>query len=141
MIETTRSAHGGPSLRILLAEDSTTVRAAIGHLLVLLGHEVDSVCDGAEALTALRRNAYDAALIDVEMPVLGGPEAVTRFRRGPRSSKPPYLIFISADDSPGERRRCAESGMDDFLPKPILASQLANALGRMATSLEESSAI
>jgi CheY-like chemotaxis protein len=128
----TRGSPCRPALRILLADDSATVRAAIGRILLLLGYEVDSVRDGAEALAALRRAPYDAALLDVQMPVMGGPEAASRFRRGARGSKPPYLIAISADDSPPERRRCSESGMDEFLAKPILAAQLARVLDGLA---------
>lgn len=117
-------------LRVLVADDSASVRVAIRKILLLLGHEVDTVCDGAEALAALVHRPYDVALVDLQMPVMGGQEATSRLRKCSSVAWHPYIIAISADDSPAERDRCCAAGMDEFLPKPILMDQLAAALGR-----------
>lgn len=132
MVDAFRPPGASPSLRILLADDSATVRIAIRKILLLLGHEVDLVGDGAEALAALRRSSYDVAILDLQMPVMGGPEAASRYRRERPRSPRAHLIAISGDDSPGERRRCVEAGMDEFLAKPILAADLAERLNRIA---------
>jgi CheY-like chemotaxis protein len=139
MSDKPRSFHKTPTLRVLLADDSASVRTALRKILLLLGHEVDLAEDGGEALAALRRTPYDVALLDVQMPVMSGPEAASRFRRERPRLDPgrPFLIAISGDDSPGERARCLESGMDAFLGKPILANQLAERFARLTPLVPE----
>jgi CheY-like chemotaxis protein len=128
-------------LRVLVADDSASVRVAIRKILLLLGHEVDTVCDGAEALAAMVHKPYDVALVDLQMPVMGGQEATSRLRRSTAVAWHPYIIAISADDSPAERARCRAAGMDEFLPKPILADQLAAALERGSQPVARQSSV
>ena len=79
--ETPPGAAQAPSLRILVADDSATVRASLRLLLVQLGHEVEAVADGSQALAAVHLRRFDVVLMDVQMPVMGGLESASRIRR------------------------------------------------------------
>jgi CheY-like chemotaxis protein len=117
-------------LTILVADDSGTVRTSLRLLLAQLGHEVETVADGAQAVAAVLDRRFDIVLMDVQMPVMGGLEASSRIRREIEAASRPRIIAISAEESPRDRARCLEAGMDDFLAKPILAGALTKALER-----------
>jgi CheY-like chemotaxis protein len=123
-------ADDAPPLTILLADDSGTVRASLRLLLTQLGHIVETAADGSEAVATALHRAFDIILMDVQMPVMGGLEATSRIRREVDPACQPRIIGISAEDSPRDRARCLDGGMNDFLVKPILAGSLVRALER-----------
>ena len=107
-------------LRILLAEDNiVNQRVAVG-LLTARGHSVSVANNGREALDAIARDRFDAVLMDVQMPEMGGLEATAVLRaREEGTGTHLRVIAMTAHAMTGDRERCLEHGMDDYLSKPI----------------------
>jgi len=108
-------------LPLLLAEDNPVNQKVAGILLAKLGHEVDVVSNGAEALAALAQRRYALVFMDVQMPVMDGYEAVRRIRAGEDQVLQPRIpvVALTAHAMKGDRQRCLDAGMDDYLAKPI----------------------
>ncbi len=116
-------------LNILLAEDSLmSQRHAVG-LLKKYGHSVTVAVNGKEAVTALASQDFDAVLMDVEMPEMDGYEATAVIRVQERQSgRHVPIIAMTAHAMKGDREHCLESGMDDYISKPIRIHQLLDKL-------------
>ncbi len=129
----------GRTARILLAEDNiTNQQVAIG-ILKKLGLRADAVANGAEALIALQTIPYDLVLMDVQMPVMDGLET-TRQIRNPESAVLNHKIPIIAMTGyamKGDRERCLESGMNDYIIKPVSPQALAEALNKWLGKMPE----
>jgi PAS domain S-box-containing protein len=138
-----QSPGGGPRLmRVLLAEDNPVNQKVALRQLAKLGVTADAVGTGTEVLTAIRQAPYDAILMDCQMPELDGYEATRRIRRweqGHPAARPQYIVAVTAHALDGDRERCLDSGMDDYLSKPIRLEDLARALERCQMRLELSS--
>ena len=117
------------SLRILLAEDNISSRKLALQMLKKLGHNADTVANGIEALQALERQHYDVVLMDVKMPEMDGLEATRIIRQ--RWHDGPKIIAITAYALEGDREKCLEAGMDDYISKPINKEDLARALQKI----------
>ena len=107
--------------RILLAEDNLTNQEVAVAMLKKLGYSADLVANGAAALEALRKADYDVVLMDCEMPEMDGYEATKRIRdlrAGTRHPRIP-IIAITADAMTGDRDRCLQAGMSDYIAKPV----------------------
>ena len=129
--------------RILLAEDNITNQKVAVKLLERQGHRVDAVANGLEALRALRERPYDLVLMDVQMPEMDGFEATKQVRRpgsGVRNPRIP-IIAMTAHAMKGDRERCLEAGMDDYVSKPIQPEALAAAIARWEGPEPEESAV
>ena len=114
-----------PPLRILLAEDSLVNQKLALGLLGKHGHSVVVANNGKEAVVALASGEYDVVLMDVEMPEMDGLEATAVVRTGERQTgKHVPIIAMTAHAMKGDRERCLEAGMDDYVSKPIRAQQL-----------------
>ena len=116
--------------RILLAEDNLTNQEVAVAMLRKLGYSTDLVANGTAALEALRKADYDAVLMDCEMPEMDGYEATKRIRdlrAGARHPRIP-IIAITADAMTGDRDKCLQAGMSDYLAKPVELRQLADIL-------------
>ena len=113
--------------RILLAEDNPNNQLVARLSLERLGYRADAVATGAEAITAVRRYAYDVVLMDMHMPELDGLDA-TRAIRADRSLKQPYIIAVTANASLADRDKCFEAGMDAYISKPYRLRELRRAL-------------
>ncbi len=115
--------------RILMAEDNTVNQKVALHMLAKLGYRCDSVSNGQEAVDAIASRDYDVILMDMQMPEMDGLEATRTIRKHQRKDKPsPWIIALTANAMEGDRERCLEAGMDDYLSKPIKSSPLATAL-------------
>ncbi len=108
-------------LRVLTAEDNVINRRVIAAILAGAGIEADFAEDGAQALAALEKNRYDAVLMDVQMPVMDGLEATRAIRLAERiKGLPPVpVIALTAHAMPGDRDRCLDAGMNEYISKPI----------------------
>jgi PAS domain S-box-containing protein len=123
-------------LRILVVEDNAVNQQLALLLLQKVGYRADVAANGVEALEALERQPYDVVLMDVEMPEMDGLEA-TRQIRGMTPGEPrPRIIAVTAKALQGERERCLQAGMDDYLTKPIRLHELIEALRRDEGSTE-----
>jgi CheY-like chemotaxis protein len=118
--------------RILVAEDNpVNALVAIGQLRGL-GYEAESVTDGHQVLEALRQKEFDLVLMDCQMPGIDGYETTRRMRREETEKGSPRLpvIAVTAHAMTGDREKCLEAGMDDYLAKPFRAEQLGALLRR-----------
>jgi signal transduction histidine kinase/CheY-like chemotaxis protein len=116
--------------RVLVVEDAEINQLVATGILEHLGYTVDIADDGIHALDALARASYDAVLMDVQMPRLDGYQATAEIRRveaaGPRTP----IIAMTAGAIEGDRERCLDAGMDDYVSKPISPKAVADALNR-----------
>ena len=124
----TRDTPWHTPLRILLAEDNQVNQKVAQLMLARLGHRVDTVANGLEAVEALRRANYDAVLMDVQMPVLDGLEATRRIRAELPANRQPHIVAMTASVLVEDRTACRAAGMDDYLAKPVRAPELTAAL-------------
>jgi two-component system sensor histidine kinase RpfC len=114
-----RKNVGGRKLRILVAEDNRTNQMVIGKILERAGHGFKIVENGEEALDALKEQAFDIALLDLHMPVMGGIEAAKLSRFMSSGSPRMPIVALTADATPEARAECEEAGIDACLTKPI----------------------
>jgi two-component system, sensor histidine kinase and response regulator len=121
------------NLQILLAEDHPTNRRLCELVLESFGQRADIAANGHEALRKFEEKNYDVILMDCHMPELDG-YAATRAIRDWEKAQPEkrrtYIVALTANALVGERERCLEAGMDDYLTKPFTAGQLERALLR-----------
>jgi CheY-like chemotaxis protein/HPt (histidine-containing phosphotransfer) domain-containing protein len=120
------------AVSILLAEDNITNQQVALGILKRLGLRADAVADGTEAIRSLETTPYDLVLMDVQMPEMDGFEATRRIR-DPRSAVLNHripIVAMTAHAMQGDRERCLEAGMDDYVTKPISPQALAEALDR-----------
>lgn len=111
-------------IRILLAEDNVSNQRVTLQMLTKLGYRADAVANGAEAIQALERQPYDLILMDVKMPVLGGIEATKKIRElWPNDG--PKVVAVTAYALHGDKEKCLEAGMDDYIAKPVQKEELA----------------
>jgi two-component system sensor histidine kinase/response regulator len=124
---------GSRRVRVLLVEDNAiNQRVAVG-MLERAGHRVDVAASGREALEALDRLRYDIVLMDVQMPDMDGLEATRRLRRHPDPSIASMpVVGLTANAMPNDRQACFDSGMDDFLTKPVERAKLLEKVQRSA---------
>ena len=128
----TKEIRPASKLRILLAEDSPINQKVAVNQLHSLGFKVDVVANGQEALDLLEKVPYDIILMDCQMPILDGYNASRQIRD--REAAPNYkfpkliIIAMTANAMQKDRDRCLDSGMDDFLSKPVRKEDLARKL-------------
>ncbi|MEQ8767312.1 MAG: ATP-binding protein [Planctomycetota bacterium] len=120
-------------LHVLLAEDNIVNQKLATRLLDRDGHSVTIVNNGQEALDLLEeRDEFDVILMDVSMPILDGIDATREIRRREALEiSRQYIIALTANAMQGDRERCLDAGMDDYLAKPVRASALQEALSRV----------
>jgi CheY-like chemotaxis protein/HPt (histidine-containing phosphotransfer) domain-containing protein len=123
-------AGAEPKFRILVAEDNSTNQEVAGMMLRKLGFSADLVANGLEALEALQQRAYDLLLLDCEMPEMDGYETARRIRDPRTGVRDPAIpiVALTADAISGDRERCLQAGMDDYLAKPVEPNRLAEVL-------------
>jgi len=119
-------------LRVLLVEDNTVNRMVAEQLLRVFQCEVRNASDGEQALLTLREGGVDVVLMDCQMPVLDGYAATRQWRAEEAESGRPRLpiIAMTANAMAGDRERCLQAGMDDYLSKPIARATLHALLKR-----------
>ena len=117
-------------VRILLAEDNIVNQQVAVGILKKLGLRADAVANGAEAIHALQTLPYDLVLMDVQMPVMDGLRAAREIRN-PKSTVRNHqipIIAMTANAMQGDREKCLEAGMNDYVSKPVDPKTLADVL-------------
>jgi CheY-like chemotaxis protein len=115
--------------RVLLAEDNPVNQMVAVRMLERLGCRIDVANDGAEAIAMIEKFEYDVVFMDVQMPNLDGLEATRRLRQSERGARV-YVVAMTANAMQGDRERCLDAGMDDYVPKPVTPDNLRQALDR-----------
>ncbi|MFC1877678.1 response regulator, partial [Thermodesulfobacteriota bacterium] len=116
-------------LKILVAEDTPFNQKFITRLLGRWGHTAIIVEDGRKAVTAISEDRYDLILMDVQMPEMDGFEATAGIRElEEKNGEHTPIIAMTAHAMKGDRERCLDAGMDDYVPKPISSEALLNAI-------------
>lgn len=126
-------------IRILLAEDNPINQKLALRLIEKFGFKVDAVDNGQRAVEALSRRSYDLVLMDVQMPELDG-LAATRIIRNPKSGVLDHalpIIAMTAHAMKGDRKRCLDAGMDDYVSKPIEPQALLTAIENQIIAISE----
>jgi CheY-like chemotaxis protein len=115
------------ALKVLVADDNALNQNLLRRLVVKLGHNVDVVSNGREAVAAVAQTPYDAVLMDVLMPEMDGLEAAEAICRRWTKGTRPRLIALTALAGPGDQDRCLKAGFDDYMIKPVHLEQLKEA--------------
>jgi PAS domain S-box-containing protein len=122
-------------LRILVAEDNEFNSQLLEQLLVRRGHRVRVATDGREALARVEEGGFDVLLLDVHMPELDGFQVVRAIRERERAAGGHLpVIALTARARQEDREQCLAAGMDDFLAKPIQATDLLAAINRLGVN-------
>lgn len=116
--------------RVLVVEDQEINLAVAQGMLAALGVASETASNGQEALARLEREAFDAVLMDCEMPVMDGFSATSGLRRRESPGEHVPVIALTADATAEGRAACAAAGMDDYLAKPFNREALRSVLGR-----------
>jgi len=122
-------------LRVLVAEDNAVNQRLASAMLRRLGHDAVIVDDGAEAVAAVTQGGFDVVFMDVQMPTMSGFEATAAIRaaeRGTNAHVP--IVAMTAHAMSGDRERCLEAGMDDYVTKPVSLATIEGTLRRLVAS-------
>ncbi|MCJ7444956.1 MAG: response regulator [Methanotrichaceae archaeon] len=114
-------------LKILLAEDNPVNKKVALSMLKRLGYQADVATNGKEVLEAVNRKQYDVILMDVEMPQMDGYEATRLIRNAGLRT---WIIAMTAYALIGDREKCIEAGMNDYISKPVVMGELRDVLRR-----------
>ena len=122
---------GGARLHVLVAEDNRTNQKVIGKILEHAGHRATIVATGQEAVEALEEPGFDLVLMDLNMPELGGIEAVKLLRFTHDLDELPPIVALSADATPQTREACRTVGFSAYLTKPVDTQLLLRTPGEL----------
>jgi two-component system, sensor histidine kinase and response regulator len=116
--------------RVLVVEDNPVNRQVAVMMLNKLGCRCDIATNGQEAVEAVARQDYQVVFMDCQMPVMDGFAAATEIRRQEAGNRRVRIVALTANAMQGDRERCLTAGMDDYVSKPIKATDLEVALAR-----------
>ena len=125
-----REARPQKGARVLVAEDNEVNQKVAVRFLEKLSYRVELADNGREAVDACARTHYDAVLMDGQMPTLDGFEATRRIREDEGDERHTPIIAMTASAMKGDRERCLEAGMDDYVSKPVTPESLEAVLKR-----------
>lgn len=117
-------------LRILMADDNRVNQKVGSRFLERLGYRAELANNGLEVLQALERQPFDIVFLDVQMPEMDGYAAARELHRRWGGTGRPRIIAMTGNAMQGDREKCLEAGMDDYIPKPIRVEDLQTALLR-----------
>lgn len=120
------------NLKVLAADDNPVNRKLLVAALKSLGHTGVVVDDGEKALRCLTQLHFDLVLLDVQMPVMDGLQALAAIRAQEQSGKPHVpVIMVTANDLPGDRLRFTQGGADGYVAKPVDLHNLKEEIERV----------
>jgi CheY-like chemotaxis protein/HPt (histidine-containing phosphotransfer) domain-containing protein len=119
-------------MHILLADDNLVNQKVARRLFEQMGYHIDIAGDGVEAIEAIRQHPYDMIFMDVQMPEMNGLEATQRVREIEKESgkSASIIIAMTASAMAGDREKCIQAGMDDYLSKPVRPEAVQVAIER-----------
>jgi signal transduction histidine kinase/CheY-like chemotaxis protein len=124
-------------IRILIAEDNQVNQEVSGEILTRLGFQVSVVPNGLCAFEENERSPFDIIFMDCQMPVMDGYESTRRIRENERHNKKTIIIAMTANALEGDRERCLQAGMDDYIAKPFKRSDFREILVKWIAHLHE----
>jgi signal transduction histidine kinase/CheY-like chemotaxis protein len=128
-------------VRVLLAEDNEVNRLVAVRMLETFGCKVDTALNGAQAVEKALADKYDLILMDVQMPEMDGYEATRHIREVERTTgEHRIIIAMTAHSLESDRQACLETGMDDYLSKPVKRERLAETLAKWVGTREQARA-
>jgi CheY-like chemotaxis protein/HPt (histidine-containing phosphotransfer) domain-containing protein len=119
---------------VLLVEDNEMNQLVASKMLTRLGYRFEIAGNGMEAVAAVQGQRYDAVLMDCQMPEMDGYEATVEIRRREAGGPRLPIIAMTAAAMDGDRERCLEAGMDDYITKPVRSDAVAEVLERWVAS-------
>lgn len=120
-------------INILIAEDNLINQKLVTHVLSKMGYKIDIAENGIEVIQALKKKDYDLIFMDVQMPEMDGLEATSIIvNNWPRASRP-VIIAMTANAMIGDKEKCIEAGMDDYMSKPIVLSDIKTKIEKWGT--------
>ncbi|MDH3258517.1 MAG: ATP-binding protein [Deltaproteobacteria bacterium] len=135
-----RKKEGRLGFSILVAEDNPTNQKVIEKILERAGHDVVLVENGEQALDALEKESFHIALLDLQMPVMGGIEAAKIYRMSrPRGPRIP-IVALTADATSETQKACEEAGMDAYLTKPFEVKKILELIDSLVLHEKRASA-
>jgi CheY-like chemotaxis protein len=129
-VEQQANATHSRKLRVLVVEDNVVNQLVARKLIGKYGHSVDVAANGLEALKAVADHAYDLVFMDVRMPEMDGLSATREIRAMKGDERMVPIVAMTANATNEDVHECRESGMDDFVSKPINALKLWEILKR-----------
>lgn len=123
--------------RILVAEDNMINRKLMLKILESFGYAAMVAINGREALDIVRNEKVDLVFMDIQMPELDGFEATKIIFEEFKNNDRPIIIALTANALEGDRERCLEAGMNDYMSKPIRKDDLYNIIDKMGKSIEK----
>lgn len=115
-------------LKILLAEDNLINQKVTVRLLKRFGYIIDVVANGVEAIEAVKKKYYNIIFMDIQMPLLDGLDATKQILKMFPKEKCPIIIAMTAAVMKGDKEKCLNSGMKDYIPKPVLPEAIQTAI-------------
>ena len=127
-------AQAIPGFRILLAEDNPVNTDLAQRQFRKLGYDIDCAVNGLEVIRSIEEREYDAIFMDCQMPEMDGYTATRLIRQyeSLKKSRRTYIIAMTANALVGDRERCLEAGMDDYMSKPVRINELRTVIHRAA---------
>ncbi|WP_138493602.1 PAS domain S-box protein [Paenibacillus pinistramenti] len=116
---------------ILLAEDNPVNRLVMSKMLERMGQKVTVVTNGKEAIEAVQREPFDIVFMDLHMPVLNGLDASQIIKRNLKE-KSPRIVAVTANALKGDREKCLDAGMDEYISKPVKREAVLKLLRQFA---------
>ncbi len=124
-------------LKILVAEDNPVNQKLIMSILKKLGHNATLAENGALAVEAEKQAHYDLILMDLQMPVMDGLDATRNIIINAKGKERPIILALTANAMPGDKERCLDAGMDDYLTKPIQIKALVEKIEKWVPQKEQ----
>ncbi len=115
-------------LQILVAEDNIVNQKVALKVLQKMGYDAEIANDGLEVIDALERQPFDLVLMDMQMPNMDGIQATRKICKMWSSERRPRIIAMTANAMQGDKEKCFEAGMDDYISKPIKLDELTEVL-------------